>query len=248
MFGDPQLDDRSNARLAHMHGFCVVSIEHRLAPLHQFPVGPKDCATIVEAVMNDPELPIDKSKVVMLGHSAGGLMALSAYQLPELKGKIKGIVALYPPTNFAETVEQKCKMLVKTDKPDFLEPMIELVKFAYVPSGTDLAMPLLSPSYAERKDLPEKLLLMGCERDILCTEEAVMAERLAEQESGEKKAILEGNGWEKGGMRWEKWLEMEHGFDAGLTARNKEEKEMMLNKGEEMIDGIAEWLWREVFN
>jgi acetyl esterase/lipase len=88
--GHPTVDDTDNAILCHKHGICVVSINYRKAPAYPFPTPVEDVAALIEAVLDDAELPVDKSRVAVAGYSAGGNLCLAAPQLSGLNKRIKG--------------------------------------------------------------------------------------------------------------------------------------------------------------
>ena len=242
----PDIDDDFASRFANKHGICVVSIGYRRAPRHFFPYPVHDCAALAEAVVDDPDLPVDRKKVAMGGFSSGGNLSLAAIQLDSLKGKISGVVGFYPPVDFARPVAQKFKDRPLTPgKKDMLAATGSWFTWAYVPQETDRKNPLLSPIYAKKEDLPPKVCLIGCELDMLCKEAQDMADRLAETEEGVKKILADGNGWEKGGVRWEKVIGEEHAFD---HAESKGEGGIARSKrAEELHDSVARWLFREVY-
>lgn len=247
-FCDPQSDDNTISALAHKHNILVVSIGYRLAPLHPWPTAVYDCAAIASAVLDDPDIPYDHSKGVSIGgFSAGGNLCLTASQTPALKGRIGGILALYPSTDFARPLEQKVRE--RPTAPGFEKDMLlnltDAMRWGYVPAGTDRRNPLLSPLYARRADLPPKLCLIGCEYDILCKEAEDLAEGLAEEEKGQKEEGLGGAMWEKGGVRWEKVMGWEHGFDQ-VPQKGKREVEK-LKMVDEVFGRAANWLFREVY-
>jgi acetyl esterase/lipase len=246
--GAPFVDDGDNLQLAHEHGLCVVSIPYRLGPGHPFPTPMFDIAAMITYVLADESLPVDKSRVAVGGYSAGGTLSLTATQLPVLKGRIKGIVAYYPATNNSLTLAQR---LAKTTLPpsgkDMLERMIPMFEAGFIPPGTNKADPLLSPIFADRKDLPEKIFILGCELDLLCPEAQEMAENLAELEDGGRIQLKERNGWTKGNIRWELIEGAQHGFNQTSTGRGVE-ADLMRAKAVSMHAGVAEWLKREVYS
>ena len=80
-------------------GYAVAAINYRLAPSFQFPAPLEDIRGSI-AFLEDhgDELGIDSSRIVLLGRSAGGHLALlAAYTLGH--GSIRGVVGLYPPTD-----------------------------------------------------------------------------------------------------------------------------------------------------
>jgi acetyl esterase/lipase len=245
--GAPFVDDKDNLLLAHTHGLCVVSIPYRLGPGHPFPAAVYDVAAMITFVLADESLPVDKSRVAIGGYSAGGNLSLAAPQLPVLKGKIKGVVAYYPAVDNSLTLTQR---LAKTTLPpsgkDMLEAMIPMFEVGFITPGTNKADPLLSPVFAERKDLPQKIFILGCELDCLCAEAKEMAENLADSEEGQMVPLREGNGWTKGNIRWELIEGAQHGFNQ--TGSRGGDVELMEAKTIAMHAGVAEWLKKEVYS
>ena len=88
-----EFDDEVCAQFAKRFNMVVVSIEFHLAPLYKFPTQINEVVAIAQAVIDDPLLPVDKGRVVLGGFSAGGELMMSAAQIPELRNKVKGVVA-----------------------------------------------------------------------------------------------------------------------------------------------------------
>ena len=245
---DPQTDDVTVSAIAHKHGIIIVSIGYRLAPIHPWPTAVYDCAAIAAAVLDDESIPYDRSRKVSIGgSSAGGNLCLTASQTPTLKGRIGGVLAIYPSTDFARPLEQKVR-----DRPtapgfekDMLLHVTDATRWGYVPVGTDRRNPLLSPLYANREDLPAKVCLIGCEYDILCKEAEDLAERLAGEEEGQKTEMAGGTIWEQGGVRWEKVMGWEHGFDH--LPKKGDREVQRLKTIEDVFGRAADWLFREVY-
>jgi acetyl esterase/lipase len=253
--GAPTIDDTDNAILCHKHGICIVSINYRKAPGHPFPTPLEDVAALMEAVLDDPELPVDKSKVGVAGYSAGGNLCLAALQLSGLHKRIKGVVAIYPVTDLSRSL--KTKVETATPPPyrqDMLRSIGRAFNWAYIPRMQDLRDPKLSPYYASRDVLPEKLYLLGCEFDILCPEARDMAEKMAKSENGEdaltKHELGDGRtGWQCGNVTWEELKGLEHGFNQRIgQERNKTRRAEWQMRTLQMHDRVAEWLFREVYS
>jgi acetyl esterase/lipase len=252
--GAPPLDDSDNLILSQEHGFCVVSIGYRLAPSYPFPTAVYDLAATIRAVLNDSALPVDKSKVAVGGYSAGGNLSLAATQLDNLHREIKGVVAYYPTTDFALSREKKLQLSTPPPgKVDTLSEVSKLFNWAYVSPGQDKRDPLLSPHHAERRALPQKLYILGCEFDMLCPEAERTAEKMAQAEDGEKVFDAGGNGWTKGSVRWRKILGAEHGFNqqpdpsAYHGTGEGSKKEIKDKATRDMHADVARWLKKEVF-
>ena len=81
------------------HGYAVASIDYRLAPAHPYPAAVDDIRTAIEYLKrNAPALGITADRIVLLGRSAGGHLALLAahgFQDPALRG----VISYYGPTD-----------------------------------------------------------------------------------------------------------------------------------------------------
>jgi len=87
-----------NERLA-AQGYVVAAISYRLAPAHRFPSPVDDIpAAVADLRSRATEYGIDPERVVLLGRSAGGQIALAAGYRGADPG-IVGVVSLYAPTD-----------------------------------------------------------------------------------------------------------------------------------------------------
>jgi acetyl esterase/lipase len=251
--GHPTADDSDNAILCHKHGICVVSINYRKAPRNPFPIPAQDAAALIQAVLDDPDLPVDKTKVAVAGYSAGGTLSLTATQLNSLFDRVKGVVAYYPTTEPGREIQKRIDSCVlPPNGNDILKALSPAFNWSYLPLDHDLHDPLLAPLYADRAALPQKLFIIGCEYDMLCAEAREMAERLAkvEDSTATKEPLGQGRtGWKCGNVTWEELKGMEHGFNQRrLYVRNEEVRKLWESKTEEMHTHVAEWLFREVYS
>ena len=249
--GHPTVDDSDNAILCHKHGICIVSINYRKAPRNRFPIPAQDAAALIQAVLDDADLPVDKTKVAVAGYSAGGTLSLTATQLNNLADRVKGVVAYYPAAEPGRAFVTNSSVPPPTRK-DILRTLSPALNWAYLPLRHDLRDPLLAPLYADRASLPQKLFIIGCEYDVLCAEAREMAEQLAKAEgnTATKKELGQGRtGWQCGTVTWEELKGVEHGFNQRrLYVRNTELRKLWEFKTEEMHAHVAEWLFREVYS
>ena len=160
--GDPQIDDEFCHTFAEKYGFCVVSINYRKAPMYPFPTAVHDVAEVTKAVLADRELPIDLSKVVGGGFSAGGNLLLALCQVDGLHKTFKGIVLVYAVVDFSFKHRGEYRT-TKSGNPDMLRNMGAWFNWGYVNVGEDRANPLLSPIYASRDRLPSQIMFIGAE-------------------------------------------------------------------------------------
>ena len=80
-------------------GYVVAALSYRFAPQHPFPAASEDVDDAVEYLKSHARnLGIDSTRIVLLGRSAGGQLALnSAYT--KVDPSIKGVIALYAPSD-----------------------------------------------------------------------------------------------------------------------------------------------------
>ncbi|KAL1638609.1 hypothetical protein SLS58_008823 [Diplodia intermedia] len=243
----PIVDDADAFIYAHNHRIAVANVGYRLAPRSRFPNQVHDVVALVEAILDDGTLPVDRSRVAICGYSAGGNLCLAASQVRGLgeSGRIKGAVSFYPVVDFsldhAERVA-RAQASVASDAPN---QSFGWVRWGYVAESQDLRDPLLSPMFAARSKLPQKVCLIGCELDMLCDEAERMAEKLAAEE-GEGSKMSEGEaGWRTKNVRWEKVLAQPHAFNQMVAFGEK--RRVARRRTEKMHAEVAKWLFEEVF-
>lgn len=219
-----------------------MSINYRKAPSYPFPYGVQDAAETAKAVLTDPELPIDHSKVALGGFSAGGNLSLAIAQMEGLRGGITSLIPIYPVVDFSGTFKGTFKT-TKDGKRDILEKTSALFNWAYISQGQDRMDPLLSPIYAKREDLPPNILFIGAEHDILCYEAEAMALRLVGH--GPKPEVGKQDSWEENGIRWRKVLDVQHGFTH--APKRGEEEVQRKKQSEEVYKDMGCWL-EKTFN
>ena len=77
-------------------GIAVAAIDYRLAPEHVFPAARDDVLAAADFLRGNPDLLVDPERIVLMGRSAGGHLALSAgYH----QAGFRGVVAYYPPSD-----------------------------------------------------------------------------------------------------------------------------------------------------
>ncbi|KAK5731518.1 hypothetical protein LTR17_011316 [Elasticomyces elasticus] len=115
------------------------------------------------AVINDNELLVDGSRVILCGASAGGNLVLAAAQDVPLRDKVAGVAAIYPATLYLDEDADKTDVLISP---------------AYITA---------------REDLPPEILLIGAEHDVFCREDEVMADKVANFSDGDKERMDAGS-------------------------------------------------------
>ena len=140
--------------MAHHAGVRVLSVEYRRAPEHPFPAAVEDAITAFEYAHNRAaDLGADPDRIAVAGDSAGGnLAAVTAQQAVRRGGAIPAFqLLMYPPTDF--TTRRASRDLFAQGST-FTERNLRWVMANYIPPGTDLSDPRLSPLHGDVTDLP----------------------------------------------------------------------------------------------
>ncbi|KAJ5585260.1 Alpha/Beta hydrolase protein [Penicillium hispanicum] len=209
-FANATVDDRFCVSWAARTGMLVVSLNYRKAPLHPFPYAAHDIAALAHAVLADDSLPLDPERVAIGGFSAGAHLALSASQLPGLKGIVKAAVSYYPIVDFGHDPTYKLDTRPYRDGPreNLAGQVSWWLDWAYVSVGQNRRDPVLSPCYARKQDLPPSIYMVGAQWDILRLEAQLMIHDLAGLESKENKE----ESFETGHYKWTLAMDCAHGF------------------------------------
>ncbi|KAA8575777.1 hypothetical protein MFRU_020g01220 [Monilinia fructicola] len=244
-----EFDDEICATIANRFNVIVVGIEYSLAPSNRFPVLTNDIVAIAQATIDNPDLNIDKSRVVLGGFSAGGNLALSAAQVPELREKLKGVVAWYPVMDFTLTPDEK-----KASRPyrhakdlDDLQDFGPVFEWGHIPPGQNLRNPLLSTRFVRKDDVPKWIYIIGAEYDMLAKEARDTAFDLAELNEHERK---EGAyGFEKDSYKWTLVRDVRHGFTHDLMDNKGPDAEALRKlRTDEILEQVGNWLFKGPFS
>ncbi|KAI9861716.1 MAG: hypothetical protein M1813_005065 [Trichoglossum hirsutum] len=247
---DPETDDEFCSFLAQNFSIIVISVDYHKSPTYKFPRAVEDVAAVARAVMDDESLGIDKNKVVLGGFSAGGNLAFAAAQTESLRGRLSGLVGFYPVLDLTEPFEEKIGRRPQSGPSDILASSAKFLDWAYVPAGTDRRDPLLSPRRAYPKSLPPYAYLVGAEYDMLCYEAEQTAESLSEYSAMDCErtsipTLLEEDGWQQGGVRWECARGRQHAF-THITKHGRKERDRV-KFCQEMYSRVGCWLNEEVW-
>ncbi len=147
---------------------------YRLAPEHVFPAGLNDVLAAYRGLLAKG---VEPSRVVIMGDSAGGGLALAlALSIRDQKLPLPGKLVLISPwtdlTLSGETLRSK----------NGIDPMLTwkwiTAKTPLYAGLTDAAHPLISPLFADLSGLPPTLVQVGSE-EILLSDSERLAERAA---------------------------------------------------------------------
>jgi acetyl esterase len=132
----------------------VLSVEYRRAPEHPFPAAVQEAITAFEyAHRNAVDLGADPDRIAVGGDSAGGnLAAVTAQQAVQRGGPVPAFqLLMYPPTDIGT---RRPSRDLFAQGFTFTDRDLQWVLANYVPAGTDLSDPRLSPLHGEVTGLP----------------------------------------------------------------------------------------------
>ncbi|MCD5978420.1 alpha/beta hydrolase [Pseudomonas quasicaspiana] len=99
VLGRPEMADDYLANLANTLKTVVVAPDYRLAPEHSFPAPLEDCYTALKWLFSEASsLGVSESRLVIMGHSAGGGLAAALALLMRDRGQYQaaGLMMIYP--------------------------------------------------------------------------------------------------------------------------------------------------------
>lgn len=143
-------------KLSRASGFCVFSIDYRLAPEHKFPDAVEDCLMSYLWLLKNG---FEPSQIVLAGISAGGTLALSTLlslrdngvELP------RGAVCMSPPVDM---LFEGLSIVTNRGKDWITKERLEMSRKVYL-KGNNLTQPLASPLYADLHGLPSLMIQVG---------------------------------------------------------------------------------------
>ncbi|KAL4878276.1 Alpha/Beta hydrolase protein [Aspergillus karnatakaensis] len=180
--------------LAQRSGAVVVSTTYRYAPAAVFPDAHEDVQDVASWVVENAELwDADGGCFTVSGFSVGGNLALGVAQAQaqahvqsqsqSQSGGVKGLVTFYGVVDFRIPPWKKPvpSGFPEKDPLSFLQPLFDI--YAGANRARDLQNPLLHPTLADIKTLPQNMLFVVGDKDILHDETIEFTERLAREAS-----------------------------------------------------------------
>ena len=174
VFGDLDTHDAQSRRLANRTGMAVLAVAYRRPPEHRFPAAPDDVDTALAWLMaNGSGLGIDVTRVVALGDSAGGNLAVvAALRNPNaFAAAVLVYPFLDPRRGFASYAEDSAGLTAE-------EAAWYWQQYAGAPE--DLDDPDLAPLRSDRFDTLPPTLVVAAEHDVLVDEDEELARRIGE--------------------------------------------------------------------
>ena len=168
---DPVLE-----RLADNVGLACLSLEYRLAPEHPYPAGPDDCEAAALWIMREGTRRFGTTRLSIGGESAGA--HLSAVTLLRLRDRhqldaFSAAILNYGCYDMGMTPSAR-----RWGEEKLVLNTASIVGFrkCFVPAGTDMSDPDISPLYADLRGLPPAMFSVGT-RDALLDDSLFMAPR-----------------------------------------------------------------------
>ncbi len=158
--------------LSAASGCRVLVIDYRLAPEHPFPAALEDTIAAYRWLL---EQGISRSRIILIGFSAGGGLALSTLvSLRDAHVALPaGAVLISPWTDLAGTGES---VVTCAEADPWLTDEMNRYHAALYAGGKDLRHPLISPLYADMHGLPPLLIHVGSD-EIMLDDSKRVAER-----------------------------------------------------------------------
>ena len=152
------------AQIAVASGCRVLAINYRLAPEHRFPAALDDVLAAYGWMLGQG---FEPGNIAFAGDSAGGNLALAAIlALRERKRPLPAAVALMSPWTDMAATGASYVSRAEAD-PIHQRPMILALAKNYLGGQGDPCDPLISPLYADLRDLPPLLIQVGDRETVL---------------------------------------------------------------------------------
>ena len=174
VFGDVDTHDGQSRRIANRTGSAVLAVDYRRPPEHRFPAAPDDVDTALGWLLARlPGLGLDPARVVALGDSAGGNLALvAALRNP---GVLTATVLVYPFVDATASMPSYARTdggLTRAQGEWFIRQ--------YIRDERDLVDPDLTPFLATSFATLPPTYVQVAEHDVLADEDVELARRLAD--------------------------------------------------------------------
>lgn len=163
-------------RIADTADCMVVNIDYHLAPEHVFPVALEECYDVLGWLRTSSgELGIDRRRIAVGGHSAGGNLAAALCLLSRQRGDCSIVLQILN----APPLDLSLSPVVNEFRDALLTPELHGFFIAcYVQSAEQAKNPLASPLLAEKLAGLPPVLMITAEYDPLRAEQEQYASRL----------------------------------------------------------------------
>jgi acetyl esterase len=157
VLGDLETHDSMARHLCDTTRTIVVAVDYRLAPEHPFPAAVHDALDTVRWIHAHAEDLGGDTRVAVAGESAGGNLAAVAAQLLRDEGvDLAAQFLIYPVTDLTGSHRSRTEF---AGGPFIDAPTLDWFERLYVPGGSDLMDPRLSPLRGDLHGLPPTVLV-----------------------------------------------------------------------------------------
>jgi acetyl esterase/lipase len=166
VFGGAAQQDSLLERLADKCGLACISVEYRLAPEHPYPAAPDDCeAAALWLTRNAADFA--DGPLFIGGESAGGhLSSVTLLRLKQKHGMTPFKAANLTFGCFDMGMTPSMRAFGDTG-PTLSTRDVAHFRQSFIPEGTDLSDPDISPLYADLGGLPDALFVVGTRDGLL---------------------------------------------------------------------------------
>ena len=173
--GEARFDRFMLSHIAGLTGRNAVSVNYRLSPEYAAPAAIEDCADVYRGLIREGYAPDD---IVLLGESAGGMLALSLCAFLKREGDaLPAAVCAISPSVDSQYESQS--METNRDSEIVVNQNIKEMMQAIYFCGADPMDPVLSPIHSDLRGWPP-VYLMACREEILRDEAVRMNVKLQE--------------------------------------------------------------------
>ncbi len=140
---------------AYHSGCILLDVDYKIAPEKMFPYALEECYSVVKYVSNHAEeLKIDKNKIILMGESAGGNMAIGVNILNKERKdfSIRQLIVCYPPMDLDKDPVEK---VVTGEERDIKYAETARKYNEWYVGDHDHKDKLVSPIFAGAEDLSE---------------------------------------------------------------------------------------------
>lgn len=156
-------------------GYHVAAINYRLAPKNQYPAPVEDTLDAIHYLLDRSDiLGVDKNRIVLLGRSAGGQIALMAAYSRQIPG-LKGVIAYYTPADMVWGASSRFNKRVLDI--DYIFRCYLGVTYREAPGRYQES----SPCAQVREDCPATLIIHGRIDALVAFEHSIRLKRLLDR-------------------------------------------------------------------
>lgn len=174
--GAPDQNDPLLESIADGAGLTCVSVKYRLGPEYPYPAGPDDCEAAALWLVREGAKRFGTTKLALGGESAGAhLSVVTLLRLRDRHGRSPFAAAMLNYGCYDMNMTPSARRW-GTERLVLNTPAIEAFRKSFIPAGSNMSDPDISPLYADLRGLPPAIFSVGT-RDPLLDDSLFMAPR-----------------------------------------------------------------------